>query len=199
MGTPPIRGRGLRVLALDGGGMRGLALVQILRHIEKRTGESGGTGVACGTRGVRVCPDLLRNLFGALGAVIVNSTLCRPGTPDPNHPNTDVLTCCPLISVLLSCSQGVNLATEPPTTPSPHHHRRPTLLPPGRPLHGLFDLVVGTSTGAIVAVGLGVFHFSLDQCEAIYTGLGHKVFNQVRGGAEPGYIHDSLRRGCSCC
>eukprot|EP00198_Chlamydomonas_reinhardtii_P013397 XP_001702734.1 predicted protein [Chlamydomonas reinhardtii] len=85
VGTPPIRGRGLRVLALDGGGMRGLALVQILRHIEKRT---------------------------------------------------------------------------------------------GRPLHGLFDLVVGTSTGAIVAVGLGVFHFSLDQCEAIYTGLGHKVFNQ---------------------
>ncbi|PNH02357.1 Calcium-independent phospholipase A2-gamma [Tetrabaena socialis] len=49
----------------------------------------------------------------------------------------------------------------------------------GRPLHSLFDLVVGTSTGAIVAVGLGVLHFSLDQCEAVYTGLGHKVFNQA--------------------
>ncbi|KAG2446236.1 hypothetical protein HXX76_000828 [Chlamydomonas incerta] len=95
VGTPPIRGRGLRVLALDGGGMRGLALVQILRHIERRT---------------------------------------------------------------------------------------------GRPLHALFDLVVGTSTGAIVAVGLGVFHFSLDQCEAVYTGLGHKVFNQAAaksGSATP--------------
>jgi hypothetical protein len=39
--------------------------------------------------------------------------------------------------------------------------------------------MVGTSTGAIVAFGLGVFHYSLDQCESIYTGLGHKVFNQV--------------------
>ncbi|KAG2497865.1 hypothetical protein HYH03_004131 [Edaphochlamys debaryana] len=92
VGVPPIGPRrGLRVLALDGGGMRGLALVTIMRHIERRT---------------------------------------------------------------------------------------------GRPLHTLFDLVVGTSTGAIVAVGLGVFHFSLDQCESIYTGLGHKVFNQA--AAVPG-------------
>ncbi|GLI68628.1 hypothetical protein VaNZ11_013106, partial [Volvox africanus] len=92
LGQPAIAGRGVRVLALDGGGMRGLALVQIMRHIERRT---------------------------------------------------------------------------------------------GRPLHQLFDLVVGTSTGAIVAFGLGVFHFSLDQCEAIYTGLGHKVFNQRQATASP--------------
>ncbi|GFR41419.1 hypothetical protein Agub_g2103, partial [Astrephomene gubernaculifera] len=96
VGQPAISGRGLRVLALDGGGMRGLALVQIMRNIERRV---------------------------------------------------------------------------------------------GRPLHQLFDLVVGTSTGAIVAVGLGLFHFSLDQCEAVYTGLGHKVFNQATrsgSGSAPG-------------
>ncbi|KXZ56156.1 hypothetical protein GPECTOR_1g133 [Gonium pectorale] len=91
VGQPPMSGRGVRVLALDGGGMRGLALVQTMRHIERRV---------------------------------------------------------------------------------------------GRPLHTLFDLVVGTSTGAIVAVGLGLLQFSLDQCEAIYTGLGHKVFNQAQAAAQ---------------
>lgn len=40
--------------------------------------------------------------------------------------------------------------------------------------------MVGTSTGAILAIGMGLLHYSLEQCEAIYTGLGHKVFNQVR-------------------
>ncbi|KAJ9510144.1 hypothetical protein QJQ45_015630, partial [Haematococcus lacustris] len=57
-----------------------------------------------------------------------------------------------------------------------------------RPLHSLFDLVVGTSTGAIVAVALAVLGFNLDQVEDIYTKLGHKVFNQAaarRGDAEP--------------
>jgi len=33
---PPIEGRGLRVLAMDGGGMKGLAMVQILRALERR-------------------------------------------------------------------------------------------------------------------------------------------------------------------
>lgn len=38
-GKPPIRGRGLRVLALDGGGMKGMTEVMLLREIEKRTGK----------------------------------------------------------------------------------------------------------------------------------------------------------------
>lgn len=38
-GKPPIRGRGLRVLALDGGGMKGMTEVTLLREIEKRTGK----------------------------------------------------------------------------------------------------------------------------------------------------------------
>lgn len=43
-------------------------------------------------------------------------------------------------------------------------------------------MIVGTSTGAIMAVGLGTFHYSLDQMEGIYTSLGAKIFNSVRGG-----------------
>ena len=58
----------------------------------------------------------------------------------------------------------------------------PFPLPPlqrlGRPVGSVFDLVVGTSTGAILAVSLGVLKYSLDMCEGIYTKLGHKV----RGG-----------------
>lgn len=49
----------------------------------------------------------------------------------------------------------------------------------GRPIHELFDVIVGTSTGAIMAVGLGTFHYSLDQMEGIYTSLGAKIFNSV--------------------
>lgn len=35
---PPIKGRGLRVLAMDGGGMKGLAMVTMLKGLEQRLG-----------------------------------------------------------------------------------------------------------------------------------------------------------------
>lgn len=38
-GKRRIQGRGLRVLALDGGGMKGMTEVTILRELEKRTGK----------------------------------------------------------------------------------------------------------------------------------------------------------------
>jgi hypothetical protein len=38
-GKRAISGRGLRVLALDGGGMKGMTEVTMLREIEKRTGK----------------------------------------------------------------------------------------------------------------------------------------------------------------
>ncbi len=36
LGVPPIQARGVRVLALDGGGMKGIALVQMLRAMQAR-------------------------------------------------------------------------------------------------------------------------------------------------------------------
>jgi patatin-like phospholipase/acyl hydrolase len=37
LGLPPIEGRGVRVLALDGGGMKALTMVQMLRALQERT------------------------------------------------------------------------------------------------------------------------------------------------------------------
>ena len=38
----------------------------------------------------------------------------------------------------------------------------------GRRIHELFDLVAGTSTGGILAVALALKHFTLEECEDIY-------------------------------
>lgn len=40
VGKRAVRGRGLRVLALDGGGMKGMTEVTMLRELERRTGSS---------------------------------------------------------------------------------------------------------------------------------------------------------------
>ena len=47
-----------------------------------------------------------------------------------------------------------------------------------KPIHRLFDLIVGTSTGALLAVALGLRKFSLAECEKIYKELGQKVFSR---------------------
>lgn len=39
VGKHGVHGRGLRVLALDGGGMKGMAEVTMLRELERRTGK----------------------------------------------------------------------------------------------------------------------------------------------------------------
>jgi hypothetical protein len=85
IGKRPISGRGLRVLALDGGGMKGMAEVCILRAIEARTG-----------------------------------------------------------------------------------HR----------IHELFDVIGGTSTGCMLAMGAGVMRYSLNALEDVYMNLGRRVFAQ---------------------
>lgn len=46
----------------------------------------------------------------------------------------------------------------------------------GKPIHELFDLICGTSTGGMLAVALGIKLMSLDQCEEIYKNLGKLVF-----------------------
>ncbi|KFM28791.1 Calcium-independent phospholipase A2-gamma [Auxenochlorella protothecoides] len=52
----------------------------------------------------------------------------------------------------------------------------------GRRVHELFDLIVGTSTGGLLAVALALRRMTLDECEAIYKVLGQRVFS--RGGAQ---------------
>lgn len=46
----------------------------------------------------------------------------------------------------------------------------------GKPIADLFDLIVGTSTGAMLAVALGLRRMNLDECENIYKVLGQRVF-----------------------
>ena len=48
----------------------------------------------------------------------------------------------------------------------------------GRPIHSLFDLIVGTSTGGLLTVALGLRKLSLDECEHIYKVLGQQVFSK---------------------
>jgi predicted acylesterase/phospholipase RssA len=85
VGRPLPQGRGLRILSMDGGGMKGMATVRLLRQLELRT---------------------------------------------------------------------------------------------GRPIHSLFDLIVGTSTGGLLAVALGLRKFSMYEAEKIYKVLGQKVFSR---------------------
>ncbi len=172
-GQPAIAGRGVRVLSLDGGGMRGLAMVHMMRHIERRTGRAGGRE---GRSMVVQRP--------AHGLVSVSATcgLLQAGSRTLSLPSPAFLQSDPCATY--DSAQDLSSAAPPPLLRTPRNSSlRSRPLPPGRRIHELFDLVVGTSTGAMLAVGLGVLHFSLDQCEAIYTGLGNKVFNQVGGPA----------------
>lgn len=82
----PVRGRGLKLLTIDGGGVRGLVAIELLKSLEKHT---------------------------------------------------------------------------------------------GRPIHEMFDFICGVSTGAIVAVLVGVHRLPLDECEELYRDLSEKVFKQT--------------------
>ena len=43
---------------------------------------------------------------------------------------------------------------------------------------------MGTSTGGLLAVALGLRHMTLDECTFIYKVLGQKVFSKVVAGKE---------------
>eukprot|EP00889_Picochlorum_renovo_P002596 jgi/Picre1/29626/NNA_005010.t2 len=94
-GLPSVQSRGVRILSLDGGGMKGLATIRLLRDIEKRS---------------------------------------------------------------------------------------------NRPLHELFDLVVGTSTGALLAVALMIKGMTLPECEEVYKELGTRH--------DTGIYEDLLKEKC---
>jgi patatin-like phospholipase/acyl hydrolase len=45
-----------------------------------------------------------------------------------------------------------------------------------RPLHEVFDFIIGTSAGGILAFAIGLQEFSADECLERYRGIGEKVF-----------------------
>lgn len=45
----------------------------------------------------------------------------------------------------------------------------------------IFDLIVGTSTGGLIAILLGRLHFSIDECILYYERVGVKVFGEHVG------------------
>ncbi|KAL4612743.1 calcium-independent phospholipase A2-gamma [Arapaima gigas] len=61
----------------------------------------------------------------------------------------------------------------------------------GKPTCQLFDYICGVSTGAILAVMLGVYQMPLEQCEELYRRLGSDVFKQnvVVGAVKMGWSH----------
>ncbi|PTB65192.1 hypothetical protein BBK36DRAFT_1122202, partial [Trichoderma citrinoviride] len=46
------------------------------------------------------------------------------------------------------------------------------------PIQDFFDLIVGTSTGGILALGLGVKHWSVEECTAHFKGLCKQAFTK---------------------
>eukprot|EP00976_Prorocentrum_cordatum_P025140 510941-Prorocentrum_minimum.AAC.2 len=50
----------------------------------------------------------------------------------------------------------------------------------GRRVKDMFDLIGGTSSGGILAVGLGITNFTLDDCEALYRNLGVQARARAR-------------------
>lgn len=63
----------------------------------------------------------------------------------------------------------------------------------GERIFDLFDLIGGTSTGAMLACEIGLLNFSLDHCMEIYKSLGHKVFSQNQNEDQTGW-KESLYR-----
>lgn len=56
----------------------------------------------------------------------------------------------------------------------------------------VFDLIVGTSTGGLIAVMLGRLHMTIDECIAAYEQLGRDVFGRGPPGGKLGKVIKSL-------
>jgi hypothetical protein len=113
LGRPPL-GRGLRILSMDGGGMKGMAMVELLRQVRR----SRAPHAQCPAR-----PQALRFRRGAF------ARRARPAR-------------CPRA-----------LPSRAPTS-APRPRCRQIERRAGRPIWQLFDVIGGTSTGALLAVAL---------------------------------------------
>jgi hypothetical protein len=52
-------------------------------------------------------------------------------------------------------------------------------------IQNFFDLIVGTSTGGLIALGLGVKNWSVQECRDYFTQLCDKAFTKRKGGGVP--------------
>uniref|UniRef100_UPI00358F86A8 calcium-independent phospholipase A2-gamma-like isoform X1 n=1 Tax=Myxine glutinosa TaxID=7769 RepID=UPI00358F86A8 len=61
----------------------------------------------------------------------------------------------------------------------------------GKRVHEMFDFICGVSTGAILAVMLGVFRIPLEDCNELYRQLGSEIFtrNYLLGTMQMGWRH----------
>ena len=50
----------------------------------------------------------------------------------------------------------------------------------GKKVHELFDLICGTSTGGMLAVGVGIHKHPLDRVTRMYADLGSRIFSKMR-------------------
>lgn len=57
----------------------------------------------------------------------------------------------------------------------------------------VFDLIVGTSTGGLIAVMLGRLHMTIDECIAKYEQVGGEVFGKKPYGGKFGKMMKGLR------
>ncbi|CAI5503108.1 unnamed protein product [Closterium sp. Naga37s-1] len=119
--TRAVGQRGVRVLVMDGGGMRGMAMVQMLRQIEGRTGRRVHElfDLVCGT-----------STGGMLAAELGIKRLTLDQCDDVR-------------------------------------------------VHELFDLVCGTSTGGMLAAELGIKRLTLDQCDDVWSRHRKLVFSNM--------------------
>ena len=52
----------------------------------------------------------------------------------------------------------------------------------------VFDLIVGTSTGGLIAMMLGRLHMAIDECIEQYETLGRKVFRKTQWAGQTGRL-----------
>ena len=52
----------------------------------------------------------------------------------------------------------------------------------------VFDLIVGTSTGGLIAVMLGRLHMTIDECIQQYENLSSRLFGKWQLGGQPGRL-----------